>query len=153
MTALGIFLLVVAIALFIAEAHLPSFGLLAAAGVVLTVLAVIAIFDGNEVTVPVVVVTGLLVATLLGLGVNRGLRASRQPVRAGYEHLLGRSAEVRETLDPVGQVFVDGAIWRARAAEGAGPQRPGDRVRVQAVEGLTLRVAPAVTDPNDQGDS
>jgi len=45
-------------------------------------------------------------------------------------------------------VFVDGALWRAVPAEGAPAgevervSRRGARVRVEAVEGLTLRVRP-----------
>jgi len=63
---------------------------------------------------------------------------------------------VREPLDPIGQIFVEGALWRAeltppgagteQAATGsAGDGRPlerGSRVRVESVEGLTLRVRP-----------
>lgn len=153
MIALGISLLVLAVGLFIAEAHLPSFGLLAAAGVVALVLAVIALFDGEDVTVPVVVVTGIVMVALVAFGVERGLRVSREPVKSGYEEMLGATAEVRTSLDPSGHVFLKGALWRAQLPEGADPQRPGDRVRVEAVDGLTLRVVPAAAETNDEGES
>ena len=51
-------------------------------------------------------------------------------------------------LSPVGQVFVDGALWRATLADDAAEadaervRERGARVRVEAVEGLTLRVRP-----------
>lgn len=150
MTALGISLIVAAVALFIAEAHLPSFGLLAAAGVVLVVLGILAIFDEHSVTAPVIVVTALLVAALLALGINRGLRASREPFRTGQEEMIGAVAEVRSTLDPLGQVLINGALWRARLSEGTDPLPPGARVRVEVVDGLTLQVA-AAEDANDEG--
>ena len=38
---------------------------------------------------------------------------------------------------PSGQVFVHGELWRARAAE---QLQPGDRVSVDALDGLTLQV-------------
>jgi membrane-bound serine protease (ClpP class) len=50
--------------------------------------------------------------------------------------------EVRAPLDPLGQVFVAGALWRAQAAGGE-QIGLGNRVRVRAVDGLTLEVEPA----------
>ncbi len=71
------------------------------------------------------------------------LEAHREPrVRTGSEELVGSSAEARTSLDPDGQVAIAGAIWRARLAGDGGPLRPGDRVTVEAVDGLTLVVRP-----------
>jgi membrane protein implicated in regulation of membrane protease activity len=50
---------------------------------------------------------------------------------------------VRVPLDPVGQIFIQGALWRARPTSGAAAPAVGDRVRVDSVEGLTLHVSPA----------
>ena len=67
-------------------------------------------------------------------------------MRTGSEELVGAVAEVREPLDPEGQVFVSG-----RALAGAGDRRgtigPGNRVRIKSVDGLTLEVEP-VADPD-----
>jgi membrane-bound serine protease (ClpP class) len=48
-------------------------------------------------------------------------------------------------LRGLGQVFVDGALWRARRSEldGEQPIAPGDPVVVERVSGLTLTVRPA----------
>jgi membrane protein implicated in regulation of membrane protease activity len=48
---------------------------------------------------------------------------------------------VREPLNPDGQIFIQGALWRARATS-SGQIGPGNRVRVKAVDGLTLEVEP-----------
>ena len=58
-------------------------------------------------------------------------------------------------LDPEGQVWVEGALWRARLAGDGGPARLGDRVRIDAVEGLTLVVHPETptTGPAGEGAS
>ena len=69
-----------------------------------------------------------------------------QPVRTGTEELVGAAAEARTTIDPEGQVWLEGTIWSARLADGAAPVRLGDRVRVEAVDGLTLVVAPGAAD-------
>jgi membrane-bound ClpP family serine protease len=69
--------------------------------------------------------------------------AHRQPtVRTGSEELLGAAAEARSSIDPQGQVWLEGAMWSARLADASAPARQGDRVRVEAVDGLTLVVRP-----------
>ncbi|HET7574465.1 MAG TPA: NfeD family protein, partial [Solirubrobacterales bacterium] len=67
----------------------------------------------------------------------------RQPgVRTGSEKLVGSEAEARTAIDPDGRVWLGGTLWSARLADPAAPARLGDRVRVEAVEGLTLVVRP-----------
>src|SRR6185436_2717779 len=61
----------------------------------------------------------------------RGLK----PV-TGREALIGRTAEVREG----GLVFLNGELW---SAEGYGPFRPGEKVRVIDVEGNKLKIEKA----------
>jgi membrane-bound ClpP family serine protease len=88
------------------------------------------------VAVPVAVVLG---GGLLVVG-GRVLSARRQGFRTGEDQLLGSAARARTDVDPVGQVFVEGALWRARSADGA-PIPAGAEVRVEEVDGLTLVVA------------
>ena len=64
---------------------------------------------------------------------------SRYRVRGGAEGMIGERAEVIEECDPKGRVKVRGEIWAAVAAGGA-TFTPGERVRVLAVEGLSLRI-------------
>ena len=68
---------------------------------------------------------------------NRTVRGRRKVV--GAQTLVGKLGEVREACRPVGQVFVNGELWRARCEEGADP---GMQVKVLAVNGLTLEVQP-----------
>ena len=49
---------------------------------------------------------------------------------------------MRTPLAPEGQVWIEGSLWRARLSSDGAPLRPGDRVRVEAVDGLTLVVRP-----------
>ena len=144
-TAAGIALLVLAVALMVAEAHLCTNGLLCLGGVVALVLGGLLLFnsdEGADVSVPVVVITGLLIGGFFVFVTDRVVKARREPVRTGYEELIGRVAEVRSPLAPGGQVWVDGALWGARLADGDGRAAVGDRVRVEAVDGLTLLVRP-----------
>ena len=54
------------------------------------------------------------------------MQARREPVRTGWEEMVGADGEVRQPLRPVGQVFVEGALWRAELADGSG-ERPERR--------------------------
>jgi membrane-bound serine protease (ClpP class) len=142
MTGLAIALLVIALLLFIAEAHAPTTiaGLL---GVGALVGAGFAWRDaGHDLPIAAIVIAGVILAGFIVFASRKAIAAHRdEPVRTGSEELIGSIAEVREPLDPEGQVFVAGALWRARAG-GSGPIGLGNRVRIKAVDGLTLDVEP-----------
>jgi membrane-bound serine protease (ClpP class) len=154
-TAAGILLLVAAVALFIAEGHLATHGVLGVAGIAALVLSGLLLYDTDtsalEVSVPVVVVGAVLLGAFFALLIERTIRARREPVRTGWEELVGTEGEVRAALDPVGQVFVEGALWRARLDSGDGSIPVGGRVRVESVDGLTLIVVPAEKQPERGG--
>ncbi len=63
-----------------------------------------------------------------------------QPIRGGTEEMIGQLAEARSAIAPEGQVFIAGTLWAARLASGGEPIELGDRVQVEAVDGLTLVV-------------
>jgi membrane-bound serine protease (ClpP class) len=142
MTALAIALLAVALLLFIAEAHAPTTiaGLL---GVAALVGMGFAWRDaGHDLPVAAIVVGGVILAGFVVFASRKALAAHRdEPVRTGSEELVGSVGAVREPLDPEGQIFIQGALWKARATGGA-EIGLGNRVRVKAVDGLTLEVEP-----------
>lgn len=79
-------------------------------------------------------VSGLL---FFGFGMTVALKA-RERVRTAQVGLVGLVGDARSDLDPEGGVYVKGAIWRARSADGPIPS--GTRVRVKGIDGLVLRV-------------
>jgi len=137
------------VALLLAELLLSTGGVLAAlgAGALIAggVLALTADADSSasEWAGPALITLGVLSIVSFYFVTRKVLAAHReQPVRAGSEELVGARAEARSSLDPDGQVAIAGAIWRARLAGDGGPLRPGDKVTVEAVDGLTLVVRP-----------
>jgi membrane-bound serine protease (ClpP class) len=146
-TLVGILLLLAAAGLIIAEAHLPTGGALGAAGIAALIASGLLLYDTGseelEVDVPVIITVAVLIGALGLFIAQRAYRAQRQQrVLTGWEELLGAEGDVRVPLDPVGQVFVEGALWRARRASGDGPLDRGTRVKVADVDGLTLFVEP-----------
>jgi membrane-bound serine protease (ClpP class) len=57
----------------------------------------------------------------------------------GPSGLIGETAEVKDWHQFQGKVFVHGELWWAECDV---PLKPGDRVVVEGVERLTLKVAP-----------
>jgi membrane-bound serine protease (ClpP class) len=155
-TLVGILLLVLGVALIIAEAHvIPTHGILGAAGVAALIVAGLVLYntdsDSFEVSVLAVVVTGLLLGGFLAFAVQRTFVAHQRPVMTGWEEMVGAMGEVREPLDPIGQVFVEGALWRARPADEGSSVGRGYRVQVESVEGLTLIVRPVPLEHEGEG--
>ena len=142
----GVLLLVLGLALLAAETQVPSGGLLGGAGVVALIAAGILLYDTDsdvfEVSVPIVAAVGAGLGALTLFAASKALAARRAPVLGGPGQLVGQTAEVRVPLDPVGQVFVEGALWRARGRGFDHPPARGEHVRVEAVEDLTLTVIP-----------
>jgi membrane-bound serine protease (ClpP class) len=59
----------------------------------------------------------------------------------GRDWMIGALGDAVGDIDPDGVVSVDGARWRARTNR-ATPVKGGDRVRVVAIDGVTLEVEP-----------
>jgi membrane-bound serine protease (ClpP class) len=133
--------------LLLAELLLPTGGVLAAIGCAgLIAAGVVALGSDSsaaDYVGPGLITLGILSAITFYFVARKVYEAHRdQPVRTGAEELAGATAEARSTIDPEGRVWLEGTMWSARLADGAGPARPGDRVTVEAVDGLTLVVRP-----------
>ena len=84
-----------------------------------------------------------LIAIAGGLAVETveltwGLRLARRwKPGTGAEAMIGKEARVVARCHPIGQVKVHGELWQARCEEVADV---GEKVRIEAIEGLTLVV-------------
>jgi membrane protein implicated in regulation of membrane protease activity len=87
-----------------------------------------------------------LVTILGGLAIEMGelawglSLARRWKPRTGAEAMIGEEAMVVTACRPVGEVRVQGELWRARCDGGADA---GETVRIERIEGLTLVVSRA----------
>ena len=141
----GVLLILFGVALLIAEIKIASHGVLTIGGVISMVLGSFMLYDAPEVgfrvSWAVIIPTVGSTAGLFIWAVSAGVRAMRRPQVTGAQSMVGRLAVARGELGPEGQVNVDGEIWRAVAEDGRIPA--GEKVRVTAVDGLTLRVSRA----------
>ena len=130
----GLLLMILAAAFFVAEAFVPTHGALTVAGGIMFVLGSLILFDPAgetyQVSLPVAIGIAAGLALLLGFALSRVWRVARQPVAVGVQELVGDEGVVRRD----GLVLVNGELWRAHSADES-PLVPGERVRVEEVEG------------------
>ncbi len=137
----------VGVGLLLAELLLPTGGILAVLGVAGLTAAGVAAFgsDSNiaDYAGGALIALGILSGISFYFVTRKVVAAHRNDeVRTGTEEMVGSEAEARTSIDPDGRVWLGGTIWSARLAEGATPIGLGDKVRVEAVDGLTLVVRP-----------
>ena len=130
--------------MLVAEAFLPTFGVVGVGGLVAFVLGSLFLFDstGSGVEVARSLIGGTATALVLAAAAVGTLvvRAQRRPAATGREGMIGVVGVARERLDPDGSVIVRGEYWEARSEV---PVHAGDAIEVVGLEGLRLLVRPA----------
>jgi membrane-bound serine protease (ClpP class) len=137
----GVLLLLLGIVLFVLEATVTSYGLLAIGGILSMLLGSLMLIKTDApflqiswaVIVPVIGFAALVTFAMVGMG----MRAMRRRPVTGSEGMIGLVGMAKTALAPKGQVAVRGELWEAMSDE---PVEAGVMVEVTAIEGLTLRV-------------
>jgi membrane-bound serine protease (ClpP class) len=139
----GLGLLVLGLVLLVAEALVPSFGVLGFGGVIAFVAGSIMLLDTD---LPGFGISWMLIGSMAAVSAGLMLitmimlvKSRRRAVVSGEEEMLGSTGRVVDWTNDQGRVRVHGELWQARAAR---PLDPGRQVRVTAIEGLTLVVEP-----------
>ncbi len=139
----GLALVLLGIALIVAETFVPSFGALGLGGIAALTIGSIILMDTDVpgfgiskslIGAIAVVAGGTLLATLAF-----ALKTRRNPVVTGRERMIGRTATAYDDFDGTGRVRLDGELWNATSAA---PVRAGQTVTVIAIDGLWLTVSP-----------
>ncbi len=145
----GLALIALGVALLLAELLSPSFGVWGVGGLVAFIAGGLLLFDRDVpgMGVPLPLLFGLAATSFLVIvfGVGMALRARRAPQVAGTGALVGARGLI-ERVEPDGSAYarVAGESWRVDAAGAV--LRPGQALRVESVQGLTLRVTPMEAD-------
>jgi membrane-bound ClpP family serine protease len=145
MVEIGVALVLVGAALLVAEAHVPG-GVLGAAGAIAlaagAALAIAGAGAGLALALLAVVAVLAVAGVWVAIAASKSLAVRRLRAASGREALSGRAGVVRSWAGDAGQVFVDGALWRARRswADDEEDLGAGDAVVVERVSGLTLAV-------------
>lgn len=147
----GVALIALAIVLFIAELNTDATGVLGTGALVAFVLGGLMLFrpfsPGSPALPDLRVSPWLVGGSTVGMGafmllvMAQVVRSRRSPLLTGAEHFIGQTARVHRELNPRGRVWFEGQTWNAELRYGE--QAPeGKKVRIVAVDGLTLIVEP-----------
>ena len=137
----GAGLILLGLALIVAEAFAPSFGILGIGGTVALVVGVVMLIDtdvpGVDISIPLV--AGVAVAGVISTFIIAWLarRSFSARIVTGAEELIGAPGKVTDWQGDEGHVWVHSESWQA---QGAADLAPGDRVRVTGLDGLVLKI-------------
>lgn len=139
----GIALIILGIALMIAEAFVPSIGILGLGGVTAFVIGSVILMDtdapGFGINIALVGAFALTSAAFFILALGMLLKSRSQPVVAGKEELLGKTGIALEDFTENGMVRIHSELWRATTDRAL---HKNQKVRVKGLDGLTLLVTP-----------
>lgn len=144
----GAGLVLVGIALMVAEAFVASFGVLGIGGLVAFAVGSVFLFDhgvpGFSLSWPVIATATAASAAFFIIAIGAAWRAHLRRAVTGDAALLGSIGSVVSWAGREGQVQMPGECWQARAEVSLAP---GQRVRVIARDDLTLVVEPEAASP------
>jgi len=135
----GLVLVLLGVVLLLVDLHVTSHGALTLSGLVALALGLVTLF--HNAPAPYHTSTYLVGAITVAVGgfwafaLGKALAIRRRPPLVRPDELVGMEGVVRDG----GYVFVRGELWRLRADE---PLEPGQRVRVDALDGLAVHVQP-----------
>jgi membrane-bound serine protease (ClpP class) len=138
----GLVLILFGIGFMVAEAFTPTFGVLGIGGVAAFIIGSAMLIDTDipefQLSWTVILGTAALSVGVFVLLIGFIWKARRRPIASGAERLVGTEAEVLEWAKGGGFVWSHGERWQAR---GPGAVRPGEKVVIKRLDGLTLVVA------------
>ncbi|WP_394247227.1 nodulation protein NfeD [Vibrio profundi] len=137
----GLALILLGIALMVAEAFSPSFGIFGLGGVAAFTLGSIMLMDtevpGYQIALPLIIGISLFSVAFIVMTLSMLLKVRRKPVTTGAEVLIGDTGKVVSGFPGAGRVLLAGEIWQATCDENL---KVGERVRVIKLQGVTLDV-------------
>ena len=149
----GLALVLLGIALMVAEAVTPTFGVLGVGGIAAFSIGSAILIDTDvpeyQVSWSTIVVTAALSFAILSLLFGYVWRTFRKPVRTGAAGLRGASAEVIDWTNGAGHVWTQGERWEAVGPRGL---RPGDSIHVVGLKGLRLQISRTPDDAANDGE-
>jgi membrane-bound serine protease (ClpP class) len=138
----GLALIFIGIGFMVAEAFFPAYGSLGIGGLVAFVVGSVMLIEDTKLPgfeIPYALIGGVAAASAAFLLFLFGMvvRSRRALVVSGREHMIGAEAEALEDFAREGWARVRGERWKVRSTQ---PVQRGERLRVTAMDGLTLEV-------------
>jgi len=133
----GLILVLLGAALLVIDAHVTSHGALTLSGLVAMAIGLATLFHNApapyHTSIWLIATVTVVIGGFWAIAISKAMAVRHRPVTVGPEQIVGLEGVMRGD----GQAFVRGELWRVRSDE---PLRTGERVRVDARDGLTLSV-------------
>lgn len=149
----GLALILLGLALIVAEAFAPSFGILGVGGIIAFVTGSVILMDGShrDISLPTIGGTAIVAGGFILWTVTRFIGMRRRPPVSGGEQMSHETGEAADDFKAEhgmyrGHVRITGERWNAISQS---PIHEDTVVRVVAIKGLTLEVEPC--ENQDQG--
>ncbi|SFR66168.1 Nodulation efficiency protein NfeD [Marinobacter daqiaonensis] len=143
----GLALILLGLAFIVGEAFMPSFGMLGIGGIVAFVLGSVILMDGThqDISLPIIGGTAAVAGGFILWTVTRFMGLRGKPSSVGKDHIKHGRARAQDDFTADGDVFrghvqLGGERWNAVSQA---PIEKGQTLRVDDVEGLTVKVSPA----------
>lgn len=145
----GVALIILGIGLMIAEAFVPSVGILGLGGVIAFVIGSVILIDtdspGFGINISIVGAFALSSVAFFTLTLGMLMRSRHKPIVSGKEELIGGTGEALENFDETGRIRIHSENWRARTDK---PLQKGEKASVKGLDGLTLLITPQKKEEN-----
>lgn len=139
----GLALIFLGVALMIAEAFDPSFGVLGLGGIASFVIGSIILMDTDQpaygIDLSLIISLTVLSVLVLGAILWLAVKSTRSQIVSGLEALIGSDAVVIEDFDEKGSVIMHGEHWQAITHK---PLKKAQTVKVTGLKNLILSVEP-----------
>lgn len=146
----GMALILLGVALMIAEAFVPSIGILGLGGVAAFVMGSIILMDtdvpGYGIDPGLIAGFALSSAAFFIIAIGLILKSRHRPIVSGKEEMIGLVGVVLDDFTGTGMVRIHSENWRASCDQ---PLRKNEQVMVTAIDGLLLQVMPINTQENE----
>lgn len=137
----GVILLLAGVGLLVVDLHVTSHGALTVAGLIALAVGAVMLFQNApspyHTSKPLVITIAVVLGSAWAFAIGKAWQVRHKPVEVAPELIAGAVGEVRRD----GLVFVNGELWQARTSSGE-QLRPGEKVRVESLDGLVLTVHP-----------
>ena len=142
----GFALMLFGLALMIAEAFAPSFGILGLGGGLAFIIGSIFLMDtsapGYGISPALVGTLGLLNLAFFAFVLGAVIQARKRPVVTGTDIMVGTKAVALEDFGSEGKVKTKGEVWQARSPV---PVQADQDLKITGTDGLVLLVTPLNT--------
>ena len=129
--------------MLVAEAMMPSFGIIGVGGVAAFVIGSVFLLDTDfqpmRIALPLIAAIALVSVLILSVILGLIWRGRKRPVVSGTEAIIGAEVSALQDFVGEGRVLLEGESWEAWSRE---PLKRHQQAVVTAIDGLRLSVQP-----------